>query len=89
MSSLIRLNTSKIQTLAEINKEYPNSKVLVHIIDKSDITNLKGIPVYLSKDISSYEELCLERQKFSESNTPNIITGSYSYNKVGVQYEDR
>lgn len=33
MASLIKLNTSKIQTLSEINKEYPNSKVLVNIID--------------------------------------------------------
>lgn len=85
---LEKTNSKQIVTLSSVNSKYKKSKVIFIITDKKDMSNIKGRVYAISKDNSSFVELCEESERLNKKGVVNLITGTYGNGGgIGVQYE--
>lgn len=85
---LKRTNSKQIVTLSSVNSKYTKAKVIFVITDKKDMSNIKGRVYAISKDNSSFTELCEESERLNKTGVVNLITGTYGNGGgIGVQYE--
>ena len=86
--SVIIVNDEHTKPIDEIRNEHIGEKVLVLLESTEDLSSLKGCVYAISKDISSYKEICELSKQRHYGGQQNIVIGDYNTRGVvSVQCE--
>ena len=87
MLNILNSNEKIKISVEEARTKYTNSKVIIVLDDKFDISNLIGYLYAISSSVDSFNDLCLESNKLRKKGVQNIIVGTYNNGAAsGVQH---